>query len=115
MYFIFGLLVGALVTLVVLRSLLPKQASSPSESEADADQTALDSELIEVIENLPIGVYLRRSDGSAWMSDAFQSVTESRHAQVLVEEVVERLLLGIAQGESRMESLALVGLSLIHI
>lgn len=109
MYFIFGLLVGALVTLVVLRSLLPKQASSPSESEADADQTALDSELIEVIENLPIGVYLRRSDGSAWMSDAFQSVTESRHAQVLVEEVVERLLLGIAQGESRMESLALVG------
>jgi two-component system sensor histidine kinase SenX3 len=74
-----------------------------------------ETELLKVIENLPIGVYLKRVDGSVWMSDAFHDVVETKHGQVLVEEVVDRLLTGISVGESRAERISLVGPPPRHI
>lgn len=109
MEFILGLAFGAISVFAALRLWASRSVTAPVVTVEEHEPTTHDSELVQVVENLPIGVYLRRVDGSAWMSDAFQEVSAPKHAQVLVLEVVERLLEGIQPGESRMESLALVG------
>ncbi|NBO54128.1 MAG: GHKL domain-containing protein [Actinobacteria bacterium] len=118
MQFILGALVGVAVAVAVIRFIngsneLQDDAAKPETEVFNADSK--ETELLEVIENLPIGVYLKRADGSVWMSDAFRDVVETKHGQVLVEEVVDRLLTGISVSESRAERISLVGPPPRHI
>jgi len=118
MWFILGALVGAAVAVAVIRIVngqkeLQEIVARPEPEVLNADSQ--EAELLKVIENLPIGVYLKRIDGSVWMSDAFHDVVETKHGQVLVEEVVDRLLAGISVGESRAERISLVGPPPRHI
>ncbi len=118
MLFILGALVGAVVAVAVIRFMngqneLQDGAAKPEPEVFKGDSQ--ETELLKVIENLPIGVYLKRVDGSVWMSDAFHDVVETKHGQVLVEEVVDRLLTGISVGESRAERISLVGPPPRHI
>jgi two-component system sensor histidine kinase SenX3 len=118
MQFVLGALVGVAVAVAVIRFIngsneLQDDAAKPEPEVFNADSK--ETELLEVIENLPIGVYLKRADGSVWMSDAFRDVVETKHGQVLVEEVVDRLLTGISVSESRAERISLVGPPPRHI
>jgi two-component system sensor histidine kinase SenX3 len=118
MQFVLGALVGVAVAVAVIRFIngsneLQDDAAKPEPEVFNADSK--ETELLEVIENLPIGVYLKRVDGSVWMSDAFREVVETKHGQVLVEEVVDRLLTGISVSESRAERISLVGPPPRHI
>jgi two-component system sensor histidine kinase SenX3 len=118
MQFVLGALVGVAVAVAVIRFIngsneLQDDAAKPEPEVFNADSK--ETELLEVIENLPIGVYLKRADGSVWMSDAFREVVETKHGQVLVEEVVDRLLTGISVSESRAERISLVGPPPRHI
>jgi two-component system sensor histidine kinase SenX3 len=118
MQFVLGALVGVAVAVAVIRFIngsneLQVDAAKPEPEVYNADSK--ETELLEVIENLPIGVYLKRVDGSVWMSDAFREVVETKHGQVLVEEVVDRLLTGISVSESRAERISLVGPPPRHI
>jgi two-component system sensor histidine kinase SenX3 len=118
MQFVLGALVGVAVAVAVIRFIngsneLQDDAAKPEPEVYNADSK--ETELLEVIENLPIGVYLKRVDGSVWMSDAFREVVETKHGQVLVEEVVDRLLTGISVSESRAERISLVGPPPRHI
>jgi len=118
MLFVLGALVGAAVAVAAIRFIngqkeLQDIVARPEPEVLNADSQ--EAELLKVIENLPIGVYLKRVDGSVWMSDAFHDVVETKHGQVLVEEVVDRLLAGISVGESRAERISLVGPPPRHI
>ncbi len=118
MQFVLGALVGVAVAVAVIRFIngsneLQDDAAKPEPEVFNADSK--ETELLQVIENLPIGVYLKRADGSVWMSDAFRDVVETKHGQVLVEEVVDRLLTGISVSESRAERISLVGPPPRHI
>jgi len=118
MQFVLGALVGVAVAVAVIRFIngsneLQDDAAKPEPEVFNADSK--ETELLQVIENLPIGVYLKRADGSVWMSDAFREVVETKHGQVLVEEVVDRLLTGISVSESRAERISLVGPPPRHI
>jgi two-component system, OmpR family, sensor histidine kinase SenX3 len=116
--FVLGVLCGLLVGIIGLRLFVAKQESpitTATEAAPESTSESQDPELLQVIENLPIGVYLKRADGSEWVSNAFQDVAQTKHGQVLVEEVVARLLVGLSEGESRIETLTLVGPPPRHI
>jgi len=118
MLFTLGALVGAAAAVAVIRFINGRSESQSGAAKPEPEVFNADSketELLEVIENLPIGVYLKRADGSVWMSDAFRDVVETKHGQVLVEEVVDRLLTGISVSESRAERISLVGPPPRHI
>ena len=118
MTLLIGITVGLLLGLVAARIFTTRIVANSRLSEHREFMPTTHSqeaELLKVIENLPIGVYLKRIDGSVWMSDAFHDVVETKHGQVLVEEVVGRLLAGIRVGESRAERISLVGPPPRHI
>ncbi len=69
----------------------------------------LDEDLLIAMSALPQGIYVRRADGSYWKNFATDNVAESRHVEVLVGEMVERLLGSVRAGTSVAETMTLAG------
>lgn len=73
-------------------------------------QHSSDSSLAEILDSLPMGIVIVSSDGQELMrNESASDVTGSRHADVLIEVAVERLLAMARRGVEGREDVQLAG------
>lgn len=103
--------VGILLGVFVTRRSVQRRTSGPqSNSTKELVDLSSEKSLGEILDSLPMGIVVVSSDGTDLVRNgAAKSVTGARHADVLIEVAVERLLSSALRGIEGREDVPLAG------
>lgn len=102
-----GVILGFAAARRVRRGRTPKQLTNIEQENRDL---ANEKSLGEILDSLPMGIVVVSSDGTDLVRNvAARSVTGARHADVLIEVAVERLLESALRGSEGREDVPLAG------
>ena len=102
-----GLVVGVYFTRRAMLSRTPKMSMTVEQEDRDIQN---EKSLGEILDSLPMGIVVVSSDGTDLVRNvAARSVTGARHADVLIEVAVERLLESALRGLEGREDVPLAG------
>lgn len=103
--------VGIVLGFTVARRVTRERTSKPlTNTERENRDVASEKSLGEILDSLPMGIVVVSSDGTDLVRNvAARSVTGARHADVLIEVAVERLLESALRGNEGREDVPLAG------